>query len=72
MITAALLKRHPWRFDLGQAVYVRGWSQDTTALITAKVATSDVFPHYLVVDADGKEWRIPQIHLSTSPIIERV
>lgn len=66
------LNSQPWRFKIGQAVYVRGWPVDATALITAQLAASDVFPHYLAVDNDGNEWQLPQIHLSTSPIIERV
>ena len=71
MIGVRLLNGKPWRFKIGEVVYVRGWPVDATAKITAQLRNAVPFPHYLAVDNDGREWRIPQLHLSTSPIIER-
>jgi hypothetical protein len=66
------LNAQPWRFEPGEVVFVRGWAADDTALITGRAYPSTPlgFPHYLAVDDDGKEWLLPQIHLSHSPLGE--
>lgn len=58
---------HIWRFKTGQHAYVRGWAQDQNVVITSLVRNC-AFPHYLVVDGLGREWRIAQLNLSTKPI----
>jgi hypothetical protein len=72
MIAVQLLKQQPWRFHEGATVYVRGWPVDETGRVVGTIQpTRSGFPHYLVVDGGGGEWRVPQIHLSSKPIYER-
>ena len=59
-----------WRFAPGDHVHVRGWNAAATAIVTAPAAHL-IAPHYFVVDDDGHEWRIPQIHLSQRIIEEQ-
>ena len=74
MIT--LTKRPHWTFNVGQTVYVHGWSTQATAIITALCDTKSEdnwgrivsVPAYLVVDENGDEWTIAQMRLSTSTI----
>lgn len=69
MTQTAILKERPWRFNPGDVAYVAGWPVDATVLITAATAGGDYgFPHYLAVDNDGNEWKLPQIHLSKTPL----
>ena len=71
-MNARFLNSQPWRFEPGASVYVRGWPADETGRIICGVQpTSSGFPHYLVVDSGGMEWRIAQLHLSSKPIITR-
>jgi hypothetical protein len=59
---------HPWQFAPGDHVYIAGRPQEP-AILTGKVRRSRAnWPHYYLVDADGHEWLVPQIHLSSSPI----
>lgn len=62
-----LLNSQPWRFIPGDTVFVRGWAPDATGFVTDQCPGRG-FPHYLVVDANGAEWRISQLELSTRPI----
>lgn len=64
------LNSQPWRFLPGDKVYVRGWAPSATGLVTCQrhQRSGRHFPHYLVVDEAGAEWRIPQLHLSARPI----
>jgi hypothetical protein len=62
-----VLNAQPWRFIPGDTVHVCGWHE--TALVTQQVPLR--FPHYLVADADGAEWRVSQLQMSSKPIIER-
>jgi hypothetical protein len=71
MIQLRRLNAQPWRFDPGDTVYVRGWAAEKTALITDRAATEAHFPHYLVVDPNGKEWCIAQVELSSNPIVDQ-
>jgi len=58
----------PWQFALCDHVYIRGRPQEP-AILTGKVRRGRAnWPHYFVVDSDGHEWLVPQIHLSASPI----
>jgi hypothetical protein len=57
----------PWRFRLGDVVYVRGRSQDSTF----KIIGGELWmgcPHLTVLDLDGKAWRVAQIECSSKPI----
>ncbi len=64
-----VLNAHPWRFALGDQVYVQGWPGNETAVVTAQQTINRArFPHYLIVDSVGIEWRVSQLHLSRSPI----
>lgn len=57
----------PWRFRLGDVVYVRGRSQDRTF----KIIGGELWmgcPHLTVLDLDGKAWRVAQIECSPRPI----
>jgi hypothetical protein len=62
-----LLNYKPWRFEPGDLVYVRQWPTEEAAKVTACL-TGRAFPHYLVVDSVGIEWRVAQIELSSKPI----
>lgn len=76
MALTATRTANPWRFKPGDHVYICDPSHSPgishaqdPAIITAALGhgRSD-WPHYFVVDSDGHEWRVPQIHLSSSPI----
>jgi hypothetical protein len=68
MALTATRTANPWRFSPGDHVYIAGRHQEP-AIITGKVRRSRAnWPHYFVVDADGHEWCVPQIHLSSALI----
>jgi hypothetical protein len=60
-----------FRFKLGKRVYMRGWPAQP-AIVTRHllhISPAGVFwPHYLVTDAAGKEWRVSQLELSSKPV----
>ncbi len=61
---------HPWRFRLGNSVYVRGRGFDETF----KVVGGELwlgFPHYTLLDPAGRTWRVAQIECSSRPIVYR-
>lgn len=62
-----LLNSQPWRFQVGDTVYVRKWPADETGRVTGLIQ-SRAFPHYLVVDSGGMEWQVAQVELSSKPI----
>lgn len=68
-------RSQPWRFMPGDKVYVRGWSQDQTVTVLRQLETSypspPYFPHYVVADFLGRDWRISQLELSGRPIPNR-
>ncbi len=71
MALTATRTANPWRFAPGDHVYIAGRPQEP-AIITIRVQLHQHrtdWPHYFVVDADGHEWLVPQIHLSSSPIL---
>jgi hypothetical protein len=76
MALAATRTANPWRFSPGDHVYICSPSHhqeifhpQEPAIITSRVQRSRAnWPHYFAVDADGHEWLVPQIHLSSSPI----
>jgi hypothetical protein len=69
-------KRPHWAFNVGQAVYVRGWPAQATAIVTALCDSKSEdnwgrivsVPAYLVVDDTGDEWLIAQMRLSSTTI----
>jgi hypothetical protein len=66
MALTATRTASPWQFKPGDHVYVAGRPRKS-AIVTTALLTADR-PHYFVVDSDGHEWLVPQIHLSASPI----
>lgn len=58
----------PWRFTLGQNVY-------TTHQLTErplKIIGGELwlgFPHLHLLDENGHQWRVPQLHCSSKPTI---
>lgn len=58
---------YPWRFQIGDQVWVRGWNAEHARIISKRI-TSNGWPHYRVVDEIGAEYIVPQIHISSRPI----
>lgn len=69
MSTVRILNAQPWRFTPGDVAHVRGWPEGSTVEILEQLPGR--WPHYLAVDLHGNTWRLPQIHLSRSPITDR-
>jgi len=59
-----VLNAQPWRFMPGDHAFVRGWDPQHQVLVLCQLETY-TWPHYLVVDEDGAEWRISQLELSS-------
>lgn len=63
-----LLGQRPWRFKVGDWVYIYRQSQDVTFQVIGGELWRG-FPHYLVRDTVTDDtWRVPQLHLSSKPI----
>ena len=58
-----------WRFNPGDLVYVRGWSNEDVALIVERLEGQS-WPMYACNDMAGKQWILSQIVLSLKPIHE--
>ena len=61
---------YPWRFSLGDTVYVLGHP----SAASFKVVGGELwfsFPHLHLVDETGHTWRIPQLHCSSKTITFR-
>lgn len=52
--------RFPWRFVPGDLATVVGWEGDKGRVLTGFLVNGWM-PHYVVVDGEGKAWRVPQI-----------
>lgn len=63
------LKDNPWRFAVGDDVYIAGWPQQSAKITAAFGHGRSGWPHYVVVDHQGVEWTIPQQCLSSVPIV---
>lgn len=61
---------YPWRFRLGDHVYIRGRGLSETFVVVAGELWLSC-PHLTVVDADGRAWRVAQIECSAKPITFR-
>ena len=64
-----------FQFKAKDKAYVRGWAEGRSVVITQRLLHLATFgdrridvPHYLAVDNDGKEWRLPQLQLAKRPI----
>lgn len=61
------LAKYPWRFRLGDTVYLRGRSNtETYEVIGGELWLN--FPHLHVRDITDNIWRVPQLHCSSKPI----
>lgn len=58
---------YPWRFQVGDQVWVRGWKDDHARIVSRQI-TGNGWPHYRVIDEIGAEFIVPQIHISSRPI----
>ena len=63
-------RNYPWRFRLGDAVYVIDRPLDEALVVTGGELWLG-FPHLHALDNAGKIWRIPQLHCSSKPITYR-
>lgn len=61
------LRRHPWCFTVGQEVYVAGRAQYKYKVLGGELWVG--FPHLHLLDESGQTWRIPQLHVSSKPIL---
>jgi hypothetical protein len=69
MALTATLQHNPWRFAVGDDVFLAGHPQ-VAAKITATFGYGrSGWPHYTVLDYEGTEWTVPQQMLSKSPIL---
>jgi hypothetical protein len=63
------LRQNPWRFKVGDEVFIASRrSQWPAKVVEAFGYGPSGWPHYLVVDVQGDEWTVPQQLLSASPI----
>ena len=58
---------YPWRFCLGDYVYIRGWPSESTYQVIGGELWCN-FPHLHVSDGNNGMWRIPQLHCSSKTI----
>ena len=64
-----LLNANPWRFAVGDVVYIAGHEQ-LPAKVTAEIGYGRLhWPHYLVVDHQMHEWTVPQQCLARLPVV---
>jgi len=61
------LLQHPWCFTIGQEVYVAGRPQYKYKVLGGELWVG--FPHLHLLDESGQTWRIPQLHVSSKPIL---
>lgn len=65
-------RSNPWKFHVGQAVYVWGFRQDISLTIKEQKLLGTLnFPHYVVEELNGDLWTVPQMHLSRKPLVGR-
>ena len=64
-----LLNRNPWRFAVGDVVYIAGQAQEPAKVTEAFGHGRISWPHYRVVDHRGDEWTLPQQCLARSPVV---
>jgi hypothetical protein len=59
----------PWQFEPGDVVYIAGHTQQPAKITAAFGHGRSSWPHYLVVDYEMHEWKVPQQLLSRSPVV---
>jgi hypothetical protein len=64
------MQSHPWRFTLGQSVYLAGRPPSLTYLVTGGFIHNG-FPHLLLSDSLGNRIQVPQLCASSKPIVVR-
>lgn len=60
------LMQHPWRFRLGQDVYISGHPQYSYKVTGGELHLG--FPHLHLLDSAGITWRISQLRVSSKPL----
>ena len=63
-----LLNDNPWRFAVGDVVWIAGHEQIPGKVTAAFGHGRLCWPHYLVVDYQGDEWTLPQQCLARSMV----
>ena len=64
-----LLNSNPWRFAVGDVVWIAGHEQEPAKVTKAFGHGRLSWPHYLVVDHQMHEWTVPQQCLSRLPVV---
>ena len=64
-----LLNANPWRFAVGDDVFVANWPQEPVKVTAAFGHGRSSWPHYVVLDSQGVEWTLPQQCLSSKAIV---
>ena len=57
------------RYNVGQQVYILGRPQTAAYEVVAHADTAGGWPHYIVQNVWGEQYRVPRIHCSTKPIV---
>jgi len=70
MALTATLTANPWRFAVGDEVFLAGHPQFAAKVVAAFGHGRSAWPHYIVIDYEGTEWTVPQQILSKSPILQ--
>ena len=61
------------RFQPGDVAYVNDWDLTDTVKILEFIPPKGIkFPHYKVVDSNGKILVLPQLRLSSKPVYKNV
>ena len=63
------LRDNPWRFAVGDVVYIVGRAQEPAKVTAAFGHGRPHWPHYLVVDHQGDKWTLPQQCLARLPVV---
>ena len=63
------LRDNPWRFAVGDVVYIAGHEQIPAKVTAAFGHGRSSWPHYLVMDYQGHEWTVPQQCLARLPVV---
>lgn len=61
---------YPWRFHLGDHIYIRGRGLTETFVVIGGELWLNC-PHLIVADLDNRAWRVAQIECSSRPITFR-
>lgn len=64
------MQTHPWRFTLGQQVYLAGRPPTLTFEVTGGFLHNG-FPHLLLNDGLGNRLQVPQLYAASKPISTR-